>query len=378
MPKNGVGFEMNSTELRRSRINGLLLGIAIGDALGLPRHGLTRRQALKHFGAGPCTYGKRLGKTGFATAQVFATAQSIVSSGTERENFAANFLKRLGWYSISFPTDMPWATRKVGLANWFRRVRLPEVSRSDSSEAAIRSPLIVLALHNTNLGTRNWIEHSVRITHCSTLVGDGCHALAALTNLIIECKEELDSPAVAKFIAEKCTTKEFKDHFQRVAQFLQDGSRCSTVAQHFGWSEGIPSSIVPAVVMSIYCFLRHKDFQKAIESAMHLGGDTCTTGAIVGGLAGTLYGARKIPSDLVDKLSNKSYGPTWIEDMSHRLAQWPHGADDLMDAPALPADPLGIVLGNLYRKGSLLTQGIYRVPCKLASSPPAKVRHSVR
>ena len=47
---------MHSTHLRKDSIHGLMMGVAIGDALGLPREGLTRRSALKMFGRPKLAY----------------------------------------------------------------------------------------------------------------------------------------------------------------------------------------------------------------------------------------------------------------------------------------------------------------------------------
>ena len=47
---------MHSTFLRKEHIHGLMLGVAIGDALGLPRKDLCRRLGLRMFGRGPLKY----------------------------------------------------------------------------------------------------------------------------------------------------------------------------------------------------------------------------------------------------------------------------------------------------------------------------------
>lgn len=102
--------------------------------------------------------------------------------------------------------------------------------------------------------------------------------------------------------------------------------------------------------MSIYCFLRHQgNFYRAVESVIRLGGDTSSTGALVGGLAGANLGIKQIPQSLVDRLSNTGYGPEWIADMAHRLSEWPHGSDDLIAGPPQPTHPLSVLGGNIYR-----------------------------
>jgi ADP-ribosyl-[dinitrogen reductase] hydrolase len=368
---------MHSTQQRRDGIEGMITGVAVGDALGYPRQGLTRRQAIKAFGPGPTRYGfyRNVGVTGFNTAHVLMTAQSIVSSGTDLDRFGQNLLKRLAWYAVSFPSDMAAPSRLAGLQMWLRWIRQPRPSDSLSNEPAVRSLLLVHALHNTNLSARDWIGYSVELIHNQSLVMEGCHLLGSLTRLIISERGSLNPLAAAKYFADLKLSSDFSSRIKLLPEFLEKGCRSSAVARHFGWTNGIPPLIIPTVIMSIYCFLRHRqDFRKAVDAVIRLGGDTSTTGAIVGGLSGGLWGIKKIPRQLVSQLWESGYNPTWIEQMTHRLAEWPHGADDLLEAPALPADPLSVVRGNLYRRYKRLSQLAWRIPCKLNSSPSARVR----
>lgn len=56
---------------------------------------------------------------------------------------------------------------------------------------------------------------------------------------------------------------------------------------------------------SLWCLLHHTDYASTVLEAVNLGGDTDTTGAVVGGLAGILYGYERIPADWVDQLARK-------------------------------------------------------------------------
>src|SRR5690606_32879574 len=119
----------------------------------------------------------------------------------------------------------------------------------------------------------------------------------------------------------------------------------------FGWRSGIDRSSDATAVMATYCWLRHPtDFRRAVESAAALGGDVDTLAAVVGGLAGAHLGAHGIPERWKRRLRGFPHGPEWIARMADRLADWPHGIDDLHRAPALPSDPPMQLLRNLLTR----------------------------
>lgn len=61
--------------------------------------------------------------------------------------------------------------------------------------------------------------------------------------------------------------------------------------------------VIPTVLASLWCLLRHPDsWSRAVTNALQLGGDVDTLGAIVGALAGIRLGASDIPRHLADNV----------------------------------------------------------------------------
>lgn len=56
---------------------------------------------------------------------------------------------------------------------------------------------------------------------------------------------------------------------------------------------------------SIWCLLNTNSYEEAVLTAVNLGEDTDTTTAVVGGLAGIVYGYDNIPGDWIEGLKNK-------------------------------------------------------------------------
>ncbi|WP_397364654.1 ADP-ribosylglycohydrolase family protein [Olleya sp. R77988] len=63
--------------------------------------------------------------------------------------------------------------------------------------------------------------------------------------------------------------------------------------------------VLDTLEASLWCILRFDNYKDTVLKAINLGGDTDTTGAVVGGLAGLIYRFESIPTDWIDVLSRK-------------------------------------------------------------------------
>ncbi len=66
--------------------------------------------------------------------------------------------------------------------------------------------------------------------------------------------------------------------------------------------------VVPTVLAAFWCLLRHPaSWGQAVASAVRLGGDVDTLGAIVGAILGAKLGSESIPQNLVDTVLNLEF-----------------------------------------------------------------------
>ena len=72
--------------------------------------------------------------------------------------------------------------------------------------------------------------------------------------------------------------------------------------QHILYPNG---NVLDILNCAIKCFFNTDSFEKAIEMAVNLGGDTDTIAALTGGLAGAFYGYDAIPKEWIDQLKFK-------------------------------------------------------------------------
>ena len=362
---------MHSTHLRKDAIHGLLIGVAIGDAVGLSREGLSRCAALKMFGRPKLVYRLLPGVGIYSddTQLMLMAAQSILNSFSDWRPFSRSYLSRLACYPLSLPAGAGKATLCAALKSWLRLTGLPTGCNSAGNGPVTRAMFLTLVLHGTDHRIAKWVEDSTRLTHTNPLAIDGCLVLSRLTQLAGTTKakslDQLD--ALQQAIAASKETA-IREKLVELKRFLEHSRSPSAVARHFGWEKGISGFIVPTTVMAAYCFLRYpNNFDQAVRSAIRLGGDTDSVAAIVGGLVGAHIGYDKLPSDLVSRIKVAPHDSVWITEMAERLSHWPHGVDDLHSAPSLPSGPLMQLFRNLLMLFLILVHIGLRIPFVLLS-----------
>ncbi len=371
---------MHSTHLRKDSIHGLMMGVAIGDALGFPREGLKRRVALKMFGR-PSPYFQLLPFVGIYsddTQLMLMAAQATLRCRSEWRPFRSSFLRRLAWYPLSIPVGAGRATILAAMKSWLRITGLPTSCKSAGNGPATRVIFLTLALHGTDHRTLKWVEDATRLTHNDPLAVDGCQALSRLVQIAGTTKNKsLDSCEALEQVIAGCKENLLREKLEQLRPFLAGDRSPSAVARHLGWDRGISGFIVPTAVMASYCFLRYPtNFERAVQSSIRLGGDTDSVAAIVGGLVGAHVGYLNLPTRLVEQINIFPHNASWINEMAERLSHWPHGVDDLHFAPALPSEPLLQLIRNLLSLLLVLFHLILRAPyIALTRSTPRRKRN---
>ena len=108
-----------TTKLREGVIAGCLVGMAVCDALGLPREGLSPRRASRLFPAAD-RFHFLFGRGMFSddTEHACMTAQALLVSGSDRCRFIRSLGWRLRWWLLGLPFGAGKATLKSCLKLW--------------------------------------------------------------------------------------------------------------------------------------------------------------------------------------------------------------------------------------------------------------------
>jgi ADP-ribosyl-[dinitrogen reductase] hydrolase len=358
---------MHSTHLRKEHIEGLLVGVAAGDALGLPRKGLSRRAALASYGRPRLKYRclPLRGMYSDDTQLMLMSAQAILNSRSDARCFRSALRARLAWFLLSFPVGVSKPTLLAAAKCWLSWAKLPSGVNSAGSDPATRAMFCALALNGTGNRIFKWVEDSTRLTHTHPLTVDGCKVLAQLASVAATTKLESLAPVEAlNEVIATSSEAELRDYLERLLPFLEARRSSSYVARQFGWDRGISNYIVPTTVMATYCWLRNpSDYSRAVASAIRLGGNSDTLAAIVGGLVGAHIGVSALPPELTQGLGGYPHGAAWMVKLSERFSHWPHGSEDLHIAPGLPSNPIMQVLRNLFALAPILLHRLTRRSC---------------
>ena len=91
----------------RDRLAGLLIGTAVGDAIGLPRESMSARRALRLFGGSPLGHRFLLGHGMISddTEHAFMTGQALLKSPDDSKRFASSLAWRLRWWFAALPPE---------------------------------------------------------------------------------------------------------------------------------------------------------------------------------------------------------------------------------------------------------------------------------
>ncbi|NWF58635.1 MAG: ADP-ribosylglycohydrolase family protein [Fischerella sp.] len=63
--------------------------------------------------------------------------------------------------------------------------------------------------------------------------------------------------------------------------------------------------VIDTLEASLWCLLNSSSYSEAVLKAVNLGGDTDTTAAVTGGLAGIYYGVENIPQEWIEQIARK-------------------------------------------------------------------------
>jgi ADP-ribosyl-[dinitrogen reductase] hydrolase len=278
------------------RARGVMLGLAVGDALGAALEWDHPDQIVARFG-GPlrdmvASKMRQLGEWTDDTAMAVALAESLAERpGYDEGDVLARYLV----WSRSAPKDIG-ATVRHALA----RARSPEDARRAAAEWHERS-----GGHSAGNGSlmrtapigirfrsdRGAIERISRaessLTHHDPLAGDACAFLnITIAELLIGKPPPTSTSQVGQVVAaaEGMTAEQLLEPVQRQMGF-----------------------VLTTVRVAYWAAFSADGFEQAVVSAANLGGDADTNAAVTGALAGARFGASQIPQRWLEPLLDRDH-----------------------------------------------------------------------
>lgn len=291
------------------KFEGCILGLAIGDALGMPAEGMSRDKMRLNFGEIreflPSPYGDlKAGQWTDDTEQTILLAESILETVYfDPANFAEKLKK---WYTSGGRRIGP--TTRVAIINLLRGATWQNSGVfSDTCGSAMRVAPIGLVYHfNLNLVER-YAEISSIVTHAGTAAIAGAIAVAiAIACKVLDFKDDELIEEVIKRLEKRDQLLSDKIKF---AYEIRDKELDYAIEKL-----GNSIYVLDAVPMAFYCVFSSENFEDAIIKSANCGGDTDSISAITGAIKGA-EGVNKIPNRFINGLED----PEFLKDLADRL-----------------------------------------------------------
>lgn len=299
-----------------NKVNDALLGIAIGDAMGVPFEFKRTEEIL----ANPCkgmigygTHNQPPGTWSDDSSLTFCLAESL-TKGYDLKHIAKQFIL---WRKIAFWTahdqvfDIGVTTRQSISQledyienNTFDDYKLHKHTaheHTNGNGSLMRiMPLLFVIKGKPIKEQFEMIWDVSALTHPHIRSAMCCLIYLKLAEFILNGEKKIDAylktrEVIEAFWDEVDYSKYEQFLFQRV---IQNDVRYLTY-------EELKSGgyVMESLEASLWCFLQQNSYEQAILSAVNKGHDTDTTAAITGGLAGLYYGKESIPEYWVASLA---------------------------------------------------------------------------
>jgi ADP-ribosyl-[dinitrogen reductase] hydrolase len=313
-------------------IRAALLGLAVGDALGVPVEFIGREArrrdpvtGLRGYG----THGQPPGTWSDDSSLTFCLAETLASVGHDLADAARRFVS---WQDEGYWTahgrvfDIGIATAEA-LQRIRRGVAPLQAGGKDEYSNGNGSLMRILPLAFT---IKDWpvAERFRAIREMSSITHAHIRSLMACFIYIEMARQLLGGLPVEKAYAEmqRVVRSFFGDEgigseleirqFHRILEIPYGEYIIKPLAAYS--EDEIKSSgyVVHTLEAALWCLLKHDTYAATVLAAVNLGDDTDTTGAVAGGLAGLAYGEAGIPAEWLAGLARRAD----IEDLAQRLA----------------------------------------------------------
>ena len=280
-----------------NRSKAVLLGVAVGDALGAPVEFMTPGEIAAKYGrldemVGGGWLRLKPGQVTDDTEMTLCLARGIVNSGNwDLRAIAGEFA---GWLK-SKPIDVGDTCRR-GIRNFILKggLETPPNQWDAGNGALMRmTPVALYSLGSDEL-LEKYSREQGHLTHNHPLSDAACIAYGRMTQMALLGAE--------------------KNRLRREAERLVAAYPIFRYDPYPGLATGY---VVDTIQTVFHQFFRSRSFEECIVATVNQGGDADTTGAIAGGLAAAYYGLEDIPRRWLKKLDGRYLAE--LESLASRL-----------------------------------------------------------
>lgn len=344
----------------RTAIVGAILGTAVGDAIGLPYEGLTRSRGIRLLGEPDRhRFYRGRGMVSDDTEHTCMVAQALVASGGEVEEFARHLAWRLRWWLLAVPAGVGLATLKATLNLWLGFPPNRSGVFSAGNGPAMRSAIIGAAVDGLET-LRPLVTAATRITHTDARAEHGALTVACAAWLAKRASRVDGEHFLSQLrsLLPKDAAAELLSAIEGAVLSLERAESTQAFAASLHLGRGVTGYVNHTVPVAIHAWLRNQgDLRRGVVDVIRCGGDTDTTGAIVGGIIGSSVGKPGIPAEWLEGLADWPRTVRWMEELGDHVAR-AMSLGRPGRPPRLP--PLGLLARNAFFLAVVLRHGFRR------------------
>lgn len=309
----------------KDRLAGILLGTAVGDALGLPAEGI-RPARLKRLWPGPWRHRFLLGRGMLSddTEHTFFVGQALLENPHDAKAFQRGLARRLRWWLLGMPAGIGRATLRACVKLWLGFPPSRSGVYSAGNGAAMRIALVGGYFHDDPQALERFARAATQLTHTDPRAATGAVAVARLAAWA--ASRDPSEPPEPTQLTELLTSlapddAEWCDLVNKTGSACAAGTSVGDFVDSLGLKRGVTGYVYHTVPVAIYAWFRHYgDFRATVEAVLDCGGDTDTVGAIAGALAGATTGAAGIPPDWLERIWDWPRPAALLRKLADRLA----------------------------------------------------------
>ena len=290
------------------KIRGLILGTAVGDALGLPAEGLspdTIRTLQWSNWRHRFVFGK--GMVSDDTEHTFFVCQALLRCGSDADCFRRTLAWKLRWWLLGLPVGIGLGTLRAIIKLWCFVPPDRSGVFSAGNGPAMRSAIIGARFRDDPQRMNEFVRCSTELTHKDPRAFVGALAVSYAAALGLT-GSETERPEINRFLDTLRRISSDRDDqwpglIDQIDNGLAKGFSVAEFANSLNLHRGVTGYVYHTVPVSIYAWLRHYgDFKTTMTEVLNCGGDTDTVGAITGALAGVTVGEGGIPDDWINNI----------------------------------------------------------------------------
>lgn len=311
--------------LTSENVKSALLGLAVGDALGVPVEFRSRDELKENPVTGMRSYGtwdQPIGTWSDDTSMTIAAMESIARlKKFDANDIMKNFVRWLKQdeFNANDETFDCGNTSGAAINNFIcgdppSACGLSDV-RSNGNGSLMRIfPAVFYAYKKaaTDDDALNIVHELSALTHAHEISKMGCGIYYFVAAQILDGNKNLiDAINIGLQKAKDfyASRENFAEGMKVYARLFSDNFAALPEDEI-----GSYGYVVPTLEAALWCLLNTDSYKSAVLNAVNLGKDTDTVGAVAGGMAGLFYGVKQIPAEWLEVLKKRQYLENIAED----------------------------------------------------------------